>query len=65
MGCRGIRYLSNPELATGVPLQIRVGAEARVAIEAFQRPTGQKKVAAEPSSRPYPTPRLSVSRHEA
>lgn len=51
--------------STGVPLQIGIDPEPRVAIRAVERSGAQEKVATPPSSRPYRTPRLSVSRHEA
>ena len=51
--------------ADSVPVHIRVSRAARVGIYAFEGWDGQESVAAARASRPYPTPRLTVSRPEA
>ena len=50
--------------ADSVPVHIRVSGAARVGIYALEGWEGEESVAAARASRPYPTPRLTVSRLE-
>ena len=58
------RHPTQMQQADRVPVHIRVRRIAQVGLHAFQRRAGQKSVAAARASRPYPTPRLTVSRLE-